>query len=717
MSGASSRLSTAHAYARRGWHVFPLAWPTEAGCSCGDPACTSPAKHPLGKLAPHGLKDATTDPEQITAWWTAAPLANIGLPTEASGLVVLDVDPRHGGDRSLELLEAIVGKLETATVHTGGGGLHFLFAANGTPILSRPLDKERYPGLDVKACGGYIVAAGSDHASGKRYVWAGSSAPKPIPDALLKLLPKRDTERAKEPTAGTGPTSSAGGGKIPDGQRNDTLTIFAGKLRHDGCDEAEIAAHLLVRNQRCEHPLTEREVREIAASVAKYPAGLSDEELRARRVTLEVERERARREARRRLDAEERGALAEPEIRTLADRLANPLPPVRWRIERFHPADARVMLVAQFKGGKTTLRDNWVRSLVDGDPFLGREPVTPTTGNVAVLDLEMGARQMDDWLCDQRIEHSGRVIPIPLRGKAATFNILDDGIRAQWATRFRDHGITYPILDCLRPALDALGLDEHGEAGRFLVAFDALLAEAGITEALVIHHMGHSNERARGDSRLRDWPDVEIRLVRQSDDPASPRFLAAYGRDVDQRECALDYDPTTRRLTLAGGDRRDAAAREALADVLAVLEPSGDGASGRTILSNLADSGHTRTTLTDAIRLGIRTGGDPHGPGNQARHSPLARDWSAPVNQSAPGVLRRTGESECASAPVRIYTHAHCAHTNDGGELIECAVALSRRCLGERQAHMDIAIGVVALVVAAGLGLAIAAADRRERKQ
>ena len=27
--------------------------------------------------------------------------------------------------------------------------------------------------------------------------------------------------------------------------------------------------------------------------------------------------------------------------------------------------------------------------------------------------------------------------------------------------------------------LDALGLDEHREAGRFLVAFDALLAEAG----------------------------------------------------------------------------------------------------------------------------------------------------------------------------------------------------------------------------------------------
>jgi hypothetical protein len=68
------------------------------------------------------------------------------------------------------------------------------------------------------------------------------------------------------------------------------------------------------------------------------------------------------------------------------------------------------------------------------------------------------------------------------------------------------------------------------------VAIDELLLEAGIDEALVVHHMGHSGERARGDSRLRDWPDVEWRLMRQDDDPASPRFLTAYGRDIDVPE-------------------------------------------------------------------------------------------------------------------------------------------------------------------------------------
>jgi hypothetical protein len=34
--------------------------------------------------------------------------------------------------------------------------------------------------------------------------------------------------------------------------------------------------------------------------------------------------------------------------------------------------------------------------------------------------------------------------------------------------------------------------DEGREAGRFLTAYDALLDEAGITDTLVVHHMGHA---------------------------------------------------------------------------------------------------------------------------------------------------------------------------------------------------------------------------------
>ncbi len=200
------------------------------------------------------------------------------------------------------------------------------------------------------------------------------------------------------------------------------------------------------------------------------------------------------------------------ELLTLRERLARPVEPLEWRIEGWQPARTRVVLAAQFKAGKTVLVGNLVRSLLDGDPFLGHSAVHPVAGCVALLDLEMGEVMLDGWLRAQAIRHDDRLLVAPLRGRLASLDLLDDAKRSAWAKLLRDRGVEYLVFDCLRPALDSLGLDEHREAGRFLVAFDELLQEAGIPEALVVHHFGHGPERSRGDSRLRDWPDVEWRL-------------------------------------------------------------------------------------------------------------------------------------------------------------------------------------------------------------
>lgn len=48
---------------------------------------------------PHGYKDATRDPDAIRELWRRYPGPLIGVPTGmASGIDVLDIDPRHGGD-------------------------------------------------------------------------------------------------------------------------------------------------------------------------------------------------------------------------------------------------------------------------------------------------------------------------------------------------------------------------------------------------------------------------------------------------------------------------------------------------------------------------------------------------------------------------------------------------------------------------------------------
>lgn len=324
------------------------------------------------------------------------------------------------------------------------------------------------------------------------------------------------------------------------------------------------------------------------------------------RIAEEMERERARREARRRLDAEARGGVTAPEILTLRERLARPRQSTQYRINSWQPCGSRVVLAAQFKSGKTTLIGELVRSLVDGDPWLGRDTVTPIAGTVALIDTEMSPAQLDDWLRVRGISHDDRVLVVPLRGQAATLDLLDSETRALWVTRLRAHGVAYLIVDCLRPILDALGLDEHRDVGRWLVALDALLVEAGIPECCVVQHMGHMGERSRGDSRLRDWPDVEWRLVRQDDDPASPRFLTAYGRDVDMAESQLTYDPQTRTLTIAGGSRQDVRTRpvlDAILDVLAASPPM----SGRAIKKALADSDGAKAIDT-ALRYGVEHG-------------------------------------------------------------------------------------------------------------
>ena len=344
------------------------------------------------------------------------------------------------------------------------------------------------------------------------------------------------------------------------------------------------------------------------------------------------------------------------DVATLRERLARPTTPLAYRIDELQPVGARVILPAQYKAGKTTLVGNWARCLVDGDAFLGRYKVAPIEGALVLLDFEMGTRQLDEWLRDQRIVNDDRVVVVPLRGRAAAFNILDPGVRARWARLLRQHGCAYVLWDCLRPVLDALGLDEHREAGRVLTAFDALLREAEVDEAGVVHHMGHGAERSRGDSRLRDWPDVEWRLVRQDDDPASPRFLSAYGRDVDVAESALTYDRVTRRLTIGGGSRRDAAARDALGAILELLADS-PRLSGRAIEDRIvASTEHPRASVRAGLKAGVRDGWvtTEQGPHRAVLHSPLRPQCaSAPrCAASAPAHL-----CECASALIEAHTH------------------------------------------------------------
>lgn len=256
----------AHEYAARGWKIFPVHTPDADGkCSCRKPDCSNVGKHPRTQ---NGLKDATVDADQVDQWWTRWPDSNIGLITgEESGLVVLDVDPRHGGNESVKALQDLHGAfVDRVYAKTGGGGWHLLFAHPGVKIGNVQGTPDRPgklgPGLDIRGDGGYIVAPPSRHASGGQYSWkvAPTVGLPDLPEWLLKILTEKKSQAPIEIAEG----------HIPEGGRDLALTSMAGSMRRRGMSEASIHAALTEENKRCNPPMGVDDINRIAKSVCRY---------------------------------------------------------------------------------------------------------------------------------------------------------------------------------------------------------------------------------------------------------------------------------------------------------------------------------------------------------------------------------------------------------------------------------------------------------------
>jgi len=119
------------------------------------------------------------------------PGANVGIVT-GRGLVVIDVDLRHGGFETLAALEAELGPLPRDwTVRTGGGGLHiYLRVPQRLPYKLRDLG----PGVEVKHTGKCVIAPPSIHESGKKYIWLSCDGEEP------PRMPKSWLDKAKKQT-------------------------------------------------------------------------------------------------------------------------------------------------------------------------------------------------------------------------------------------------------------------------------------------------------------------------------------------------------------------------------------------------------------------------------------------------------------------------------------------------------------------------------------
>lgn len=193
--------------AEQGIPVFLLGGTKRPVANC--PACpTDDDRHDragCGHLTCHGFYAATTDPDRIRAMHAAVPGGLLAIRTGTpSDLTVIDIDPRNGGRLLPELMPP------TQCVLTGSDGWHLYYRHPGGP-LAKDLKHRGYPGIDVKADGGYVVAPPSIHPSTRRpYRWAPDRPVIEMSPPLIAVCRPAEAPPALSRPANPTPASSGG---------------------------------------------------------------------------------------------------------------------------------------------------------------------------------------------------------------------------------------------------------------------------------------------------------------------------------------------------------------------------------------------------------------------------------------------------------------------------------------------------------------------------
>ncbi|HZP06763.1 MAG TPA: bifunctional DNA primase/polymerase [Terracidiphilus sp.] len=436
-------LDLAISYAKRAWYVFPC-WPK--------------SKKPM---TAHGWKDATTALDQIREWWTHIPDANIAIATGLSKLLVVDFD--HGLRDSQHLFQFFRerGYECTYAVHTGRRpefGVQVYFQDDGT---SRSIGGWELNGCsgDVRAQGGYVMAAGSIHPSGEPYAVLWDAPVVPAPDWVKQLKPVRDN-RVNQP-----------GQKVREGEgRHDALISVAGGLRNRGLDRDALYAALIPINENmCEPPVSDSDLQHIAESAAKY-------EVSGPGPSVKIGK------AKEKIVAPEDWRTRWHSLEEMRD-----APPVTFVIKDFLEQQGVTALAAPAGQRKSLIALNVAHACCTGEPLFDYFEVTNRPKHVLYLCPEMGISSFSARL--KRVgllDHVGKTLfcrTMNSEGFLALPDLTDEEL---------DNAVI--IVDTLVRFLE--GNENESADMRVFAAKAMSLVTRGAAAVLLLHHSGKGTKES-----------------------------------------------------------------------------------------------------------------------------------------------------------------------------------------------------------------------------
>ncbi len=575
-------------------------------CGCGKPGCTDIGKHPACFWSELGPGEKVRSPHH--------PHAGYGIATgERSGIFVVDLDGDEGVDYWLSLVDVAayekgrdLAEVDTFTVRRGKG-LHLYFRHPGFTVPNSRSALASH--VDIRGDGGYIVAPGSPHKSGDRYLVERDVPVADAPGWLIDWL--ADAATKSVPADGATYEGDVTGEELAYHEilYRDYLATAPPCVAKQGGDHqlwlvVQYGAYDLslptdvvlecireVYDPRCEPPWgdeLDRRVRHKARCAKEHSTRPPNRPLPLVLVeALEGDDADGEVDGQGDVDAP-RDAPAdgapddvvvalEKEFKVTWGKWNEPLPEPKYIVQDVVPDDTVGMIVAKGSSLKTWMALSLGIAVATGEQWLGRFAVEQ--GHVLIVDFESGS-----WQLRHRAQKLG-AYDTPGLGHAAFPNgrIDDPRFWSKLAKLVKARAVRLVIVDSF--AAGAPGVDENDAKAASPLNYAATLSNATGASVLFIHHAkkgegGDERDLVRGTGAIYAALDWAVTMIPQDENRTRMlvRNIKPWGKRPDDFGLLLsDSGMLLPDVGPAKGDEADQESESSLdARILAALaRPAG----------------------------------------------------------------------------------------------------------------------------------------------